>query len=467
LGQVFWVNKKKITLPCKKTGMTLRALIFLLVFILTGTIVKGQLPKDSISNRKQEKSKKGWGFGAVPALAFDSDVGYKYGALVNLFNYGNGAIYPNYLYSIYTELSRTTKGSGINRVFFDSKYLLPKDIRITSDLAYLTEKALDFYGFNGYQAQYNSDLEDDSKPGYISRVYYRNERKLARITTDLQGQIRGGKLKWLAGVGYYNNKIKSVDIKALNKGLSKNKLLPDTAGLYDNYVAWGVIPEKQKNGGAIGFFKIGLVYDTRDNDPNPMHGIWTEAFLINAPKATAKNDLHYSQLIIIHRQYFTLLENKLSLACRIAYQGKLTGQMPYYMLPFIISTYDTRDGLGGSKNLRGILRDRVTGDAISYANIELRWKFLRTILFNQNIYFALSGFADAGVVVKKYHFNTSLLSPEQLQTVEAGKETPHLSYGSGLHAALNQNFILSVDYGRAQDKRDGKQGLYIATNFLF
>ena len=32
---------------------------------------------------------------------------------------------------------------------------------------------------------------------------------------------------------------------------------------------------------------------------------------------------------------------------------------------------------------------------------------------------------------------------------------------------MNQNFIVSCDYGRAMDPRDGKSGVYIGLNFLF
>jgi hypothetical protein len=46
-------------------------------------------------------------------------------------------------------------------------------------------------------------------------------------------------------------------------------------------------------------------------------------------------------------------------------------------------------------------------------------------------------------------------------------EKLHLSSGGGLHIALNENFIIAADYGRALDKRDGDQGFYIGLDFLF
>ena len=94
----------------------------------------------------------------------------------------------------------------------------------------------------------------------------------------------------------------------------------------------------------------------------------------------------------------------MNLAYRISYQAKIGGTMPYYMLPFVFNTAPglTRDGLGGGKTLRGILRNRVVGEDFVYGNLELRWKMIRTVILNQNVYIALAGFVDGGMVTGKY-----------------------------------------------------------------
>ena len=46
-------------------------------------------------------------------------------------------------------------------------------------------------------------------------------------------------------------------------------------------------------------------------------------------------------------------------------------------------------------------------------------------------------------------------------------EAFHIAYGVGLHFALNQNFIVAIDYGMAAKKEDGTTGLYINLNWLF
>lgn len=47
-----------------------------------------------------QEAKTGWNFGALPAVSFSTDQGFQYGALVNLFDYGDGSIYPDYYHRI-------------------------------------------------------------------------------------------------------------------------------------------------------------------------------------------------------------------------------------------------------------------------------------------------------------------------------------------------------------------------------
>jgi outer membrane protein assembly factor BamA len=129
--------------------------------------------------------------------------------------------------------------------------------------------------------------------------------------------------------------------------------------------------------------------------------------------------------------------------------------------------------VGGAKTVRGVLRNRIVGDGFAYGNLELRGKILRTTLWNQNVYLALSAFVDAGMVTQKYKFDASGMPgnlpetlPEAIIDLNA-KEVPHVGFGAGFHVAINQNFIVTADYGFAAKKEDGDTGLYINLNFLF
>ena len=415
-----------------------------------------------------KKVKKGFNFGALPVVAYNSDIGFQYGALANIYHYGDGSRYPAYDHSLYIEWSRSTKGNGNNVLKYDSERLIP-NMRVTAEASYRTEKALNFYGFNGYNAYYNSIYEDDSEGNdlYKSRLFYRHERKVVVLKADFQGNIIGKKLRWLGGITYLGSKIASVDVKKLNEGKDPADQLADTS-LYNNYVNWGVISKEQSDGGNNAFFKVGLVYDTRDNEPNPNRGMWTEALFLFAPSFMGEYDKAATSVILIHRQYFTLFPERMTFAYRLSYQTKTSGDIPFYLLPYLYDSYNIRDGLGGAKTLRGVLRNRIVGNGMAFANFEFRWKVLKTTLFNQNFYIALNAFTDMGRVVDPYKLDLSgVPSNERELWFNNEDEAMHMSYGAGIRFALNENFIVAVDYGMAAKEQDGTSGLYIGLNFLY
>jgi hypothetical protein len=189
--------------------------------------------------------------------------------------------------------------------------------------------------------------------------------------------------------------------------------------------------------------------------------------ILTAPSFNG-NRKGYTKLAITHRQYFTLAPEVLNLALRLSYQPRIGGKIPFYALPYLHNTNIARDGLGGAKTIRGILRNRIAGDDLFYGNIELRWKFIRRIIAKQNIYLALSAFTDFGQVTRAHRFAYNTASPAARQWFERGSsESLHLSYGAGISGALNHNFVAHINYGRAADIRDGKSGLYIGLNYLF
>ncbi|MCK4923096.1 MAG: BamA/TamA family outer membrane protein [Bacteroidales bacterium] len=451
--------------------MKTKILAFLFLSLFGFYTVMAQEEEQASDTSKSENIKTGWSFGGVPVVAYDTDIGFKYGGLVNFYDYGDGSKYPKYDHSLFFEWSQTTKGSGKTQFLYDSEKLIP-GLRTSGEISYLTEKALDFYGFNGYEAYYNADYTNDELSGgdYKSRMFYKNSRNLFRVSGGLQGSIIEDKLKWFSGFAFYHQVLDTVDISSLNDGKAVEDQLPSiNGGLFQDYIEWGLIPSDQAEGGNTSILKAGLVYDTRDNEPNPMNGIWTELQFILAPGFLGSGDYGYSRMVLTHRQYFTIIPKTMNFAYRLSYQAKLTGEMPYYMLPFVFNTApkETRDGLGGAKTMRGILRNRVVGEDFVYANLELRWKMIRTVVLNQNLYIALAGFLDGGMVTGKYELHETVTPDAQTWLNLGADESLHISYGAGLHFALNENFIVTVDYGLANDPRDGNSGMYIGLNFLF
>ena len=57
--------------------------------------------------------RQGWTFGLLPSVAYDADLGFQYGALTNIYYFGDGSTYPEYLHSFYAEAAYTTKHFGL------------------------------------------------------------------------------------------------------------------------------------------------------------------------------------------------------------------------------------------------------------------------------------------------------------------------------------------------------------------
>jgi outer membrane protein assembly factor BamA len=441
-----------------------KALLFLFISALALSVT-GQ----------EKKIKTGWKFGgALPAITFDSDLGFQYGALVEFYNYGDGSRYPDFFDHIYMEASRFTKGSGIYRMMFESNHIIP-GVHWTSDLSYLPDQANHFYGFNGYESVFHQSWMNEDDPEYKTRMFYRFERNQFRFKNDFQGILAGEHFKWTAGFAFQKFSIGSVDIEKLNKG--KDVLLPtvdEEPGLFELYQDWNIIPEDETSGGWVNTLKAGVAWDSRDNRPNPMKGLWTETGFELAPKFMG-NDWGFAKFYFTHRQYFTLVEDDLALVYRLGYQTTVGGHSPFFYQSQLITsmlTGATSEGLGGASSLRGVLRNRVIGDGFFYGNVELRWKPLRFNLFNQDIYIGLNAFYDFGRVTDPIDLPSNL--PSQFITQAAfyqffnpGGEKLHQSAGISIMPVMNQNFVIAVDIGKAFNSQDGNIGFSIGLNYLF
>jgi hypothetical protein len=206
-----------------------------------------------------------------------------------------------------------------------------------------------------------------------------------------------------------------------------------------------------------------------------MKGIWTEMGIETSQKFLG-SEATFGKFYLTHRQYFTLITNDLGFAYRLGYQQTIFGRVPfYYQSQVIVSALrgETSEGLGGSKTLRGIWRNRVIGDGFFYGNAELRWKAVRFSFINQNWYLGINGFTDFGIVTDKIKFtqpDVNILTGGQYSNSDFfknGTEKMHFSAGGGLRIVMNENFIIAIDLGKAFNDQDGGMGFYMGLNYLF
>ena len=462
------------------------------------------------------KIKTGWNFGALPSVAFDADLGFQGGALANIYYYGDGSQYPEYIHSLYVEAAYTTKRYGIFRANYDSKYLIPKH-RLTLDATYQPDAMCDFYGFNGYQSVYNQDFhkwkKDPAKMGvvedYQSRAFYKYKRDLFRFAADIEGTIWKN-IKWNAGVGVLGYMIDECDIDMLNgkknvfdptlKRYEQKAMNKDVEGLYEKYVKWGLIDQAEAQGGWHPYLRAGLTYDSRDQRTCPTKGIYADAFFTYTAAFgdQAAAEYNHLQFNFNFRHYVPVYRDRVTFAYRIGTQNNIAGKSPFYMNTYLNTLFIQRvmyEGLGGANSLRGIMRNRILANGFAYANVELRCKLVHFDIRRQHFYIGLAPFFDLGMITQPYELDgtriqkayTADTDPLKLPLEsyfamtqsEDNSESlilnsrltylPHMAAGVSLKAAMNENFVLSVDWAMALDKQDNAKwaNFYIKMGYLF
>jgi hypothetical protein len=424
--------------------------------------------------KKKKEVKQGWLIAPLPIISFNTDVGLRFGAIANIYDYGAGETYPDYRHFFYVEATYTTKNSGIFRLFYDSDKLLKlnkKYYRITADLSYLLDGAMNFYGFNGYESNYDRAYENPASDKYITRLYYRQNRKLFRAQIDIHGFMFKKKMSWVTGVVFLNYQLRKARGRKLSK---KEKNLPDTTTLFEDYIDYGLIATNESRGGVLNIYKFGIIYDTRNIKANASRGLWEEVVVYTNLDNIMGNHYGFAGITAIHRQYITLIKNRLTFVYRLGAKIKLNGEMPFYFTPYIITSFnlsEDRDGLGGAGTLRGISRNRITGDGVGFGNFCLRYKLLKFRFLDNDSYISLNGFMDAGQVIQEH--GTDAAAKEKMEKDYPGRyfnkptDALHISFGGGFHFSMSENFVLRLNYGKSLDPQDGNGSLYLTTNWIF
>ena len=434
------------------------------------------------ASAQEEIKKSGLNFGPLPAVTYSSDLGFQYGALLDIYQYGDGTVYPDYRWKINVEASRYTKGNSVLHAFFDSKYLIP-GLRVSADLTYLGNKTSNFYGYNGAASLLIPELNKivDGQGLYLMR------RDDLRFELTLQGKIGGSNWGWVGGVAFN----RYVTGHAENKGLTS----ANDISLYDIYLDHDIIPQAEAKGGNHLDIKLGVVYDTRDHENNPTRGTNIEAFLFGSPdflngKRDYRND--YLKLAIQLRQ-FVPIGDRVVFGGHLGFQALLAGNAPFYSLQTIQPINRKiiiTDGLGSYSTFRGTVANRLQGNSYLWANFEFRCTLAKFRWINQNWAIATNPFLDMGFVVSPYRFEqmkTLALDDTPVATVGGKTYTVadlytgrtdrlHVSAGLGLHVIMNQNFNVAFEFGKSffdgyrfgWKNNDGSGiGMRIGLNYIF
>lgn len=399
----------------------------------------------------QEKPKEGWVISPMPDFSYNSDLGFNLGAFANIFYYGDGSTYPNFLHHIAAQAAYTTKGSWNLHTMAQSRTLVD-GLRLSASFTVREVISNNFYGFNGACSPFNPALElnEDTRT-----AYYTNRRSLVRAVATAEGEIGKG-FGWLGGVVFRSVNIGDFQLERYNSGNS----------LYNDYCKTGLIRADEASGGMSIEEKAGLYVDTRDVELVPHRGINAEAYLL-ANQDLSHGKYSYGQIVAHFRHYISLFKEKIILAYHLALQHQIWGEMPFYNISELATLryqYEDCTGLGSRYSIRGYRLNRIAAAGYAWSNIELRTTVLEKNLLGQHFAIVLSPFMDLAAITRHYRIDEQKAIPGFYQETQ-NPLMVSLGVGGKLH--MNTNFIMALDLGKGLDPLISDFMIGMASTYLF
>lgn len=387
-------------------------------------VVVGVLVVVCVPVAAQDTGPTGLEIGAVPAINFDSDEGFGYGAIAELYQYGGGDVLP-YGWTLQPTLFLTTEGRRDFTVFFDAPSFAA-GWRLTAFAGREKQIATPWYGL-GNATLYTEALEADDGP---NPFFYRFGLLRSSLTFDLQRPILASPVRFLVGGGLER---------------AETSPEPESEGTTLYAMEHGTEAEEAW----LNYLRAGLVYDTRDRETGPTSGVWTEV-LIRRTDRTLAADVTFHRITVADRRYWTLADG-LVFAHRVLGQHVSSGA-PDFELFRVQSSFKQETGLGGAKTVRGVPRNRYVGRGMVVWNAELRWRAGDFDLLGRRFHTVLSAFLDQGRVWKEGFDLGNVF------------EDLHRGYGGGLRIGMGENFVVALDAGTSTESG---LGVYIGLGYLY
>ena len=366
-----------------------------------------------------------WEVAGLPALNYDSDEGFGYGALAELYRHAPGA--APYRYTIQPTVQLSTRGRRDFTVFFDAPHLLPGGWRLDAFAGSEKQLATPYYGV-GNDAPYDATLDADGSP---NPYYYRFGRTRRQLLANVQHRLGRSPVRALVGSGAAHV---AIDPTPFDSGTT----------LLAQHLGGTPAP-----GGWSNYLRAGLVWDTRDREVGPTRGVWSELLVQRFERALG-SDFAYTRWTLTDRRYVPLGTERLVFANRLLLQN-VKGGAPIYDLSVVQTSFKQQEGLGGAKTLRGIPKDRYVGKGMFLWNAELRWRAAELAALGKPLHLVLSGFVDSGRVW------------ENGVVLHAPVPGLHHGVGGGARLGVGESFVVAVDAGHGE----GSTPLYIGLGYLY
>jgi len=259
--------------------------------------------------------------------------------------------------------------SGTGRLGIEGKF--PKLVpgwRFELRLWLKREARQNYFGI-GNNSEFDGDNVTDAQP-----YYYRQDRKRMYARGAIQREIVG-RLRTL--VGFHVERF-SIDT------------LPGPS-LYGDQVAAGSVPPPHQ-ATTDANVRLGLLYDSRDDEVDPTRGVHFEA-IYSVADSTVAGNVSYSRITIAAAGHLPLGE-RVSTGIRVVGQS-MAGAPPPGTYHLIEASGAPFEALGGPDSHRGLAADRFLAEDKLFGNLDVRYRAVgERHLFTGN----LVAFLDVGRV---------------------------------------------------------------------
>jgi hypothetical protein len=440
--------------------------VLLLVVLLACALLA---PSDALARRK----KKDTGppkpdrleFGALPAVNYDIDLGFGFGAIASLAKFASG--YRPYKWRLELLAQATVKrapGKGAEFPFhddylnFDFPGLLGNLLRITGRVGFRKFANTGYHGFGNDSVSETpwSDIDPDvDLAAYqAARKYHRFDHIYPYILFNTRIQLwdrstptERRRVEALVGLNTSYNVVRPYPDSKLEADIAAAK--EDTT---DGRTLAGLLRGADPH--LLLVLNLGLLFDTRDHEYTPTRGTFTEVSARSSPGV--QQDLRYVALTVNSAWYRSIVGEHLSVALRVV-GDFILGDAPFYELTRF-GALMPRDGPGGGWSLRGVSRQRYSGKIKLIQNLELRSMFLRFNVRKSRFTVGAVAFVDAARIWADTRA-TSLGG----ESVDGG--TFKVGTGGGLRVRWGETFLIRFD--GAYSPTEHTPGFYVDIGHVF
>jgi len=352
---------------------------------------------------------------AFPLVSFNSDHGFGYGGVGGMYLYAPGK--APYAHALGAQVFFSSRGVQNHYLRYDGPQLLGP-MRVEGRLEYRREMRSPFFGAGNKSAPDFRGDENDPR--------YNFDKGAPGFWVRLRGRPCGDThpLQSYVGYGWRHTRVDVYETSMLGQ--------EQPLGI---------------EGGSTGQLLAGVLWDTRDDESDPTVGGVEELALRVSGSATGSR-YHYAGITLSERRYLKL-SSRLTLAHRLTLD-MLFGDVPFFEWSNT-GGVNVTEGIGGMSSVRGIERNRFSGNIKAFSNTELRFQAANLKVFGQDMRVGAVVFMDFGRV---WH-----------PGVPDGKWYEwHPGIGGGVRLA-RRAAVIRMDYARSTES--GKQRFYLTFGHMF